>query len=122
MRNNPFIQGYIRAILFVETDAEGNPLDSTLTCEDFSEDATNCIYTDCVRFLRVAREHDLLKDEHLEYAGHDFWLTRNGHGSGFWDEEITYGVEAAKILTIMSQCFGSVNAIVNSETNEIELF
>ena len=20
-----------------------------------------------------------------EYAGHDFWLTRNGHGAGFWD-------------------------------------
>jgi hypothetical protein len=21
----------------------------------------------------------------VEYAGHDFWLTRNGHGAGFWD-------------------------------------
>ena len=20
-----------------------------------------------------------------ERAGHDFWLTRNGHGAGFWD-------------------------------------
>ncbi len=20
-----------------------------------------------------------------EQAGHDFWLTRNGHGAGFWD-------------------------------------
>jgi hypothetical protein len=23
-----------------------------------------------------------------ERAGHDFWLNRNGHGSGFWDEGI----------------------------------
>jgi len=22
-----------------------------------------------------------------EQIGHDFWLTRNGHGSGFWDRQ-----------------------------------
>jgi hypothetical protein len=24
-------------------------------------------------------------DEAYQHAGHDFWLTRNGHGAGFWD-------------------------------------
>jgi len=23
-----------------------------------------------------------------ELGGHDFWLTRNGHGAGFWTEPI----------------------------------
>ena len=32
-----------------------------------------------------------------EYAGHDFWLTRNGHGCGFWDGDWTE--PAAEILT-----------------------
>lgn len=26
-----------------------------------------------------------LWDVTAEQAGHDFWLTRNGHGAGFWD-------------------------------------
>ena len=37
-----------------------------------------------------------------EIAGHDYWLTRNGHGAGFWDRY--YGVNAElraafKVLT-----------------------
>lgn len=24
----------------------------------------------------------------VEQAGHDFWLTRNGHGCGFWDRDL----------------------------------
>ena len=30
-------------------------------------------------------EQSGLSDEQI---GHDFWLTRNGHGAGFWDREI----------------------------------
>ena len=26
-----------------------------------------------------------------ELAGHDFWLTRNGHGAGFWDRGGLWG-------------------------------
>jgi hypothetical protein len=27
-----------------------------------------------------------------ERAGHDYWLTRNGHGAGFWDREELTGI------------------------------
>ena len=32
-------------------------------------------------------------------AGHDFWLTRNGHGCGFWDRDLpgTLGEELSKL-------------------------
>jgi len=31
-------------------------------------------------------------DETLEQCGHDLWLTRQGHGTGFWDRpDNTYG-------------------------------
>lgn len=31
-------------------------------------------------------------DETLEQCGHDLWLTRQGHGAGFWDRSAeTYG-------------------------------
>lgn len=36
--------------------------------------------------LFAAEPHEQLLTD--EQAGHDFWLTRNGHGSGFWDRDI----------------------------------
>lgn len=39
-----------------------------------------------------------------ERAGHDFWLTRNGHGAGFWDR----GLGAiGRQLTDAAKCYGS---------------
>jgi len=35
------------------------------------------------------------------YAGHDYWLTRNGHGCGFWDGD--WKEPAATVLTEASQ-------------------
>jgi hypothetical protein len=41
------------------------------------------------------------------YAGHDFWLTRCGHGAGFWDGDWPDAVSA--ILTDASEQFGNVD-------------
>lgn len=43
----------------------------------------------------------------LEQAGHDFWLTRNGHGAGFWDGDWTE--PAATLLTDAAKKFGEYN-------------
>ena len=38
-----------------------------------------------------------------EQAGHDFWLTRNGHGAGFWDGDWPkYG----NMLDKGAKCYG----------------
>lgn len=39
-----------------------------------------------------------------EYAGHDFWLTRNGHGAGFWDRGLG---EVGNKLTQAAKVYGS---------------
>ena len=31
---------------------------------------------------------DLLEEWGDEQGGHDLWLTRNGHGTGFWDRDL----------------------------------
>lgn len=44
--------------------------------------------------------------------GHDFWLTRNGHGAGFWDR----GQGAAgTALTALCKPYGEVNLFVLNE-------
>jgi hypothetical protein len=59
---------------------------------------------DCARFQREAD----LTDYPTKQAGHDFWLTRNHHGCGFWEND--YGTESqCKKLTEFSHGFGEVD-------------
>jgi hypothetical protein len=44
--------------------------------------------------------------------GHDFWLTRNRHGAGFWDRG--YG-EAGKQITEVCRKFGEVNVYLGDD-------
>ena len=48
-----------------------------------------------------------------EQAGHDFWLTRNGHGAGFWDGD--WIEPAATILDKTSKHFGNVDLYVGDD-------
>ncbi len=64
--------------------------DAYIECACFTDDLpflTNSelqdMKLDCIEFLAKA-EH-LLSGLDLAQCGHDFWLTRNGHGTGFWD-------------------------------------
>lgn len=77
-----FTQAYIEAMLWSSTDDTGNPLDARFSTADISDEAMKRIEHDCQRFQQV--NHTLIEGE-TEQAGHDFWLTRNQHGAGFWD-------------------------------------
>ena len=51
-----------------------------------------------------------------EQIGHDFILTTNGHGTGFWDRGLPYGKE----LTELCEPFGTISAYLDVEKNTIE--
>lgn len=60
---------------------------------DLTPEALESMRADCDAFI-ADNAADLLIIEKLhargewssaEQSGHDFWLTRNGHGAGFWD-------------------------------------
>ena len=40
-------------------------------------------------------------------AGHDFWLTRNGHGAGFWDGD--WSENYADLLSKGAEAYGKVD-------------
>jgi hypothetical protein len=44
-------------------------------------------------------------------AGHDFWLTRRGHGAGFWDGDWEHG----DVLTEKSEEFGNVDIYLGDD-------
>lgn len=89
-----FTQGYVDAMFF--TDAS-DPDDGDLadaTFEDLSPELLAKIIADCQRFqneqaYRLSQAYCVLWYSE-ERAGHDFWLTRNGHGAGFWDRGLDF--------------------------------
>lgn len=42
--------------------------------------------------------------------GHDLWLTRNGHGCGFWDLPEVYGEANAALFTRLAKAMGGLDA------------
>jgi hypothetical protein len=51
-------------------------------------------------------------DRSENLAGHDFWLTRNGHGAGFWDRGLG---ELGDALTQAAKSFGQCDLYVTDD-------
>lgn len=117
------VKHYIAALLFSENDESGDPLDSNHATGDLTRDARKKITDDCKLFLSMARE--LLDEAQSNTAftdftaqvGHDFLLTRNGHGVGFWESE--WG-QWGERLTEIAQRFHEMDAYVSRRKINVE--
>lgn len=91
-----FLDAYIEAALWSSTDESdengGEPMDKNYGPSDLAGVTKRAMDCDCKRF--VERFGDLVEDDDSPAirkwgtwpkAGHDFWLSRNGHGAGFFD-------------------------------------
>ena len=79
------------AYLEVMRLTDGGPDRPDFNAARLSPDAEATARQDCQRFFDLAKPL-LERSVHIwGYdwidAGIDFWLTRNGHGSGFWDQK-----------------------------------
>jgi hypothetical protein len=82
-----FTLAYLACALWSSSDDDGNPMDAN--GRSWREMATETLWqavADCKDF-QAANADDLALfygeyGHDLEQAGHDFWLTRNGHGAG----------------------------------------
>ena len=48
-------------------------------------------------------------------VGHDLWLTRNGHGVGFWARPEIYGEGESQIYTAMAKAMGEHDVTFEEE-------
>jgi len=56
--------------------------------EDIEPDSLIRAYQDIKEFIRLAGDeavNEAINEKGFEQLGHDIWLTRNGHGAGFFD-------------------------------------
>lgn len=106
-----FTTAYIEAMLWSSTDYNNVPLDKNYSITDLSPELLAQVKKDCEEFQRWHRGR-ILHD--LERAGHDFWLTRNSHGSGFW-EVPDWPEEDGKVLTCAAHAYGEVYIVVGDD-------
>ena len=96
-----FTQGFLECLLWSSTDQKDRPFDDNFSINDIEKKTLERLAADCERFQ--SENSGDLATERITRAGHDFWLTRNGHGAGFWDGG--YEKEKGERLTAASKKF-----------------
>lgn len=112
-----FTRGYVEALLWTEcSDGEfdpenGSPLPQGATFDDFAPETISQIIVDCASF-EMANKRLLSECGDDGQNGHDFWLTRNGHGVGFWDRG--YG-KAGELISDKARAFREVSVYLGDD-------
>lgn len=105
-----FTRDYIVCALWSSTDDNGESLDKDYELEDIVTETLLRMQEDCKKFQEENREL-LSKAGDDGQNGQDFWLTRNGHGAGFWDHG--YG-EIGEKLTEATTRYGDYTLFATS--------
>ena len=105
-----FLSSFIEALIWSETNEHGDPLDEDYSPSDLSAEALAEITADCEAF--EAAHWDMISED-TERAGHDFCLTRNGHGAGFWDGD--WPEPEGTILTDAAHVYGTLGLYVGDD-------
>ncbi|MGV1943563.1 hypothetical protein ACQZ5D_24050 [Agrobacterium sp. 22-211-1] len=127
-----FFRSYVGAAFWSTTitpageDCEGDALDTNHDISDLAPATLESMLADCARFYDANKEHihcdgapvagdfeGSIAALEAAMAGHDFWLTRCGHGAGFWNGD--WPEPAASPLDKASKEFGEVDLIVGDD-------
>lgn len=107
----PVLRSYIGTALWSSTLEDGSPMDGDYSETDLAPETLAKMKDDLDKFFIAIEILDPPRGNDLpEFLGipdtqfaHDFWLTRNHHGAGFWDGD--YPEPYGKWLTRIAQSF-----------------
>lgn len=119
------IRQYLETALWSSNDESdesgGEPFDANYDISDIAPESVAKAKKDIEKFIDMAEEEGVLNPYLDAFTGpswgnlgHDFWLTRNGHGAGFWDRN-EIDDEVGKKLTEISKKFREVNPILGDD-------
>ena len=126
-----FTTAYLDAALWSSMDesddAGGEPMDRNHSRDDIDFASLARMLEDCAKFpaspewqAALSAAEDARTPSRVahgctieESAGHDFWLTRNGHGAGFWDGD--WGEPYGDALDKLSKRFGEVYLYIGDD-------
>lgn len=108
-----FTQGYVEALFFTN----GEDLEDK-GFSDLEPHTLQCIIEDCREFQKnnaATLSRAYVKGYSEDMAGHDFWLTRNGHGAGFWDREELSEDDLCRILATACRVYGECEVYLGDD-------
>jgi hypothetical protein len=109
-----FTAAYVEAALWSSMDEStpsgGYPLDRNYGPDDITPETLELMKADCAKF-QEAHADDIAPD--LGLAGYHFWLTRCGHGSGFWAGH--WAEKVGERLTEASHKYGEFHLYVGDD-------
>jgi len=103
-----FTKAYLECALWashmwIEGEDNPDPLEDHLDIDDLPTEVIEEAKSDCDGFRKLVDWNEL-EDADDTRGGHDFFLTREGHGAGFWDGD--WPEPLATTLTQASKAFG----------------
>lgn len=104
-----FTRQYIVTALWSSLDDNDQPLDDQYDQSDLAPATLSRMRADCQKFHAANKQHY----QDASTAGHDFWLTRNRHGAGFWDGD--YAEPESTLLTQAAHAFGECDLYVGDD-------
>jgi hypothetical protein len=109
-----FTLAYAATALWSSLDANDEPLDIH-GIDRLADSTRRAMREDCDGFRELVREagHEVLLNAWSGRAAHDFWLTRNRHGVGFWDGP--YPEPGRQALTDIAHSFASADLYVGND-------
>jgi hypothetical protein len=114
------LTAYVECAIWSSSDEQGEPLDRDHDADDLAPETLASMREDVCAFLSDpdhANALDFWRAElGSEQVGHDFWLTRNGHGAGFWDRFMAEpGAGFGRKLTDASRPYGSCDLYIGDD-------
>ncbi len=111
---------YFETMLWSSTDRMDKPLDKEFSISDISDKLKEKSKKDLIAFAEYCEKNckkeleEYLSEEDYGTFGHDFWLSRNGHGAGFFDRGTGY-----KDLQKAAKTFGEVD-VYDTDDGEVD--
>jgi hypothetical protein len=106
------IGAMLECALWSSTDFDGTPLDEGHGIHDFHPTATRALIGDLEAFIEAEAADIAASGLTAQQVGHDFWLTRNGHGAGFWDRGLG---EIGDRLSEAAKVYGGVDLYIGDD-------
>ena len=106
-------KAYLECVYFTDTGDTSQPSSNAELTALFKAQA----YQACRDFVYAATYYskEALDDLDPVQVGHDLWLTRNHHGTGFWDRPEVYGTANAGLFTQFALAQGPHDAEFEEE-------
>lgn len=117
MPDNAFLYGFLGAALWAEHANEAGDSFESLNYDrdDLSAAALKTLAEECQDFQALAAEElkaAQARGKSLETLGADFYFTRCGHGTGYWDRGLG---ELGEALTEKAETYSSINLYLSDD-------